>query len=797
MRVGDIPRAYTAEDVIRRFNLNGLESDRKAIKTMNNGLTRVNAITREFVNSVLKGISENLLKDQDDNIVTWFFDGVPTLATNPAVNWVNDELKTEHLGDLYYDRQTGYVYRFIKDEEDFKWTREEDSDIVESMAIANAANDADDSMRRIFVEQPTPPYDVGDIWVSDEMYRCRAKRESGSYNQVDWVLASDYSDEDYAKKVVAVVNKYIETITTDHVTKVLLETSIDGINAMVETTATELSNDYNGKINTLRSDWSISDTEIRSEVSRTEERVSDLEGEISNVTGMVQTQDSPTAAVAFNDTTTESEPIILRVYPTSDNISYLYPSTNLYPSDVLYLKVRTIRFVNRTTNEVIDYELPDDLLYYDSEHYDEFYLDYNSQTCQITKKCKYNADGSVGLLDSSRIDDYSNNYPEIILTEGIYSVYILGYSAGYLSVTLMAKNIYTDQFYTKSQTNTKISQSASRLLISVNQTLSNYSTTSQMNTAIEASASSITSMVSQTYATKETTDSLSTRIGQTAKTIELTASDDQTSCGILIKLKNELGEVIDSESANIIMSGLVKFTDLSESGGTEINGENIITGTINANKISGGTISGDLIEGGTIKGSAFKGTTQNSIEMYIGTDSGDQTLPTNNSLILSRNDETLLRIGSRYWNSGSLRQLVFYADTRNFIFKGNQNDSIGTILMSDTIRASIAMESPVFRQTSLENTKKNFKMFNGALDVIKKADVYSYNLITENNNDKKHFGLVIGKNYHTPNELISNNGESIDLYSMTSICLQAIKEQQEIIENLKSKIDCLEREVIK
>ncbi|MBQ8043592.1 MAG: hypothetical protein IJ272_05525, partial [Clostridia bacterium] len=95
----------------------------------------------------------------------------------------------------------------------------------------------------------------------------------------------------------------------------------------------------------------------------------------------------------------ESEPVYIRVRPTSgEDISYLYPRDNLYPSDDLFMPDRIIRF--KSADYTVDYELPNDLLYYDENNYDEFILDYNAQTCVVNKKVGYNADGTKRLLDT-------------------------------------------------------------------------------------------------------------------------------------------------------------------------------------------------------------------------------------------------------------------------------------------------------------------------------------------------------------------------------------------------------------
>jgi hypothetical protein len=338
----------------------------------------------------------------------------------------------------------------------------------------------------------------------------------------------------------------------------------------------------------------------------------------------------------------------------------------------------------------VDYELPMDLLYYDSEHYDEFILDYEGQTCMVNKRVGYNADGTTYVLDSEQIIE-CEEYPRILLTEGDYKVQVLGYDTAYIFVRLMTQNIYTTQFYTKAETDSIINQTSQSTDLSVNKKLSNYSTTSEMNSTIQLTASNITSSVSENYATKETTNQLSSRIKQTAKTIELTTSDNNTSAGITIKLKNEDGTQIDSKSANITLSGLVKFTDLSGSGTTTINGSNITTGTISsnrlasnvittsnlsaqsisANQIKTGTLSADRISGGTINATNINVTNLNASNINRGTLNDvpiDYTSGTNNVKIFDNDDEPIMG----YYNNSKRWSLAAFANGGRFqTFNGN------------------------------------------------------------------------------------------------------------------------------
>lgn len=207
-------------------------------------------------------------------------------------------------------------------------------------------------------------------------------------------------------------------------------------------------------------------------IAKVTQTVDELNSKIQNIADITIAGETMQALLQL-DNINESEPISINIHPIGTNISYLYPRNNLYPSDTLYMTDRKLRFIRtyiesgETLTETIDYELPDDLLYYDSNNYDEFILNYDSQVCQVRKKCKYNADGTVSLLSNEVVTDYP--YPTILLKDGDYEIKLLGYNVGYLFVRLMAQNIYTTQFATKVELNSEITQTANTIMTSVNQ----------------------------------------------------------------------------------------------------------------------------------------------------------------------------------------------------------------------------------------------------------------------------------------------------------------------------------------
>ena len=275
----------------------------------------------------------------------------------------------------------------------------------------------------------------------------------------------------------------------------------------------------NQKITSVIENVGVQDQKI----ARVTQTVDELNSKISDIADITTSLESNSAKLEFTDIN-QSEPIRVVIHPLGINIAKLHPHTGLKPRVGLKLTTRTIRFTNTKTDEVFEYEIPADLLYYDNENYDEFILDYDSQTCIINKKCKWNNDGSVGLLSSGVTRKYT--YPKIELTDGDYTVQLIQYNAGYLFVRLMAQNIYTTQFATKAEVNSDIRQTVDNINLSVNEKLTNYSTTTEMNSAIDLKANEITSSVSQNYATKSELSSaetsLNSKIDQTAESISLT-----------------------------------------------------------------------------------------------------------------------------------------------------------------------------------------------------------------------------------------------------------------------------------
>lgn len=140
----------------------------------------------------------------DGNITTWFYAYEPTASNEPASLWTTTDEKNNHLGDLFYDTNTGYAYRWQLVSTVYSWAILTDTDVTKALADAAKAQDTADSKRRNFTAQPVPPYDVGDLWsqgTGGELMRCiTARAEGASYNAADWEKASKYTDDTLAQE---------------------------------------------------------------------------------------------------------------------------------------------------------------------------------------------------------------------------------------------------------------------------------------------------------------------------------------------------------------------------------------------------------------------------------------------------------------------------------------------------------------------------------------------------------------------------------------------------------------------
>lgn len=190
----------------------------------------VNAIAKEkaetevnnFISNTYTTDINNLQSQIDGQIETFFYDYEPTLQNIPASGWTTNEERKKHEGDLFYWKSKGYAYRFMQDGATWKWQLVQDTDITLALAAAEKAQDTADHKRRVFVVQPEPSYNIGDLWAqgsNGDLMRCKVARASGSYDSSDWEKASKYTDD-------SSLDLFINGVFKDSLNS--LKTQIDG-----------------------------------------------------------------------------------------------------------------------------------------------------------------------------------------------------------------------------------------------------------------------------------------------------------------------------------------------------------------------------------------------------------------------------------------------------------------------------------------------------------------------------------------------------------------------------------------
>lgn len=282
----DLNRLRTPEDLERKYDLKSILNLKENYELQKNGLNKVENELNNFVIATGKNLKE--LQDQvDGNITTWFYSGVPTDVNEPASTWTTDTEKNNHLGDLYYDKDTGYAYRYSLDNATYSWIKITDNDVTQALAIANSAKDTADSKRRVFVVQPTIPYDVGDLWIKDEeLYRCQTtKASSETFEENDWIIATKYTDDTKANQVGENLTILSGTVTE-------IKKNVDSLSSTM-TNTTELVNEQGEKIGDLQvqqskvtqtvNDFDVSVKNVQKSLETTNGTVSSLEGKVTDM----------------------------------------------------------------------------------------------------------------------------------------------------------------------------------------------------------------------------------------------------------------------------------------------------------------------------------------------------------------------------------------------------------------------------------------------------------------------------------------------------------------------------------
>lgn len=164
----------------------------------------------DFISGEYQESISNLQEQSDQKAETWY------QATDPSSGWSESE-KEKHNGDLWYNTsaQKTYIYNGTSWEE----TKSNPPDDV---------FDQIDGKAQIFVNQPSPPYNVGDLWFNSstsDIMTCIVSRQSGAYTASDWEKRNKYTDDSKANEVDENLNIFADSVTEEIAS---IQTQVDG-----------------------------------------------------------------------------------------------------------------------------------------------------------------------------------------------------------------------------------------------------------------------------------------------------------------------------------------------------------------------------------------------------------------------------------------------------------------------------------------------------------------------------------------------------------------------------------------
>lgn len=167
----------------------------------------------DFIENIYDPKIEDIQNQIDGKIDTYYCDYEPANSNHPASEWTTAYERQKHVGDLFFWKNKGFTYRYMKVDTSYQWVRVKDADIVSAMETASKAQDTADGKRRNFITTPVPPYDIGDLWTqgnTGDLMRCQTARTSGNYVSSDWVKATKYTDD-------SAVDKLNKSLTSEEV----------------------------------------------------------------------------------------------------------------------------------------------------------------------------------------------------------------------------------------------------------------------------------------------------------------------------------------------------------------------------------------------------------------------------------------------------------------------------------------------------------------------------------------------------------------------------------------------------
>lgn len=350
----------------------------------------------------------------------------------------------------------------------------------------------------------------------------------------------------------------------------------------------------------------------------------------------------------------------------------------------------------------------------------------------------------------------------IELFEGENYIYLYDMAGNKIVAQYLVKNEFNELYVLESTMNSAITQSANAIELYVQQNYETLSHATSEYARIDLNAQGISTEVSKKVGNNE----VISKINQSAEQVQINANK--------ISLA---GKTIEMTSDNVAINSTNFKVD--KNGNLNCSNANV-SGTITSSNatITGGKV---LITGGTKDNPNLSVSSGNNSTLILPND------------IFITSDDGSFAVNH---TGNSTSHAYLYADAQGggITLGGDASNDITLHAGSNThITCYGYMEATSYQYLSDKKLKENIKKYdNNVIDIIKNSEIYEYTL---KNNKEKQIGFVIGDEYKYPKEIAEKKGEyySINSYKTTAILWKAIQEQQEQIEELKSRIEKLEK----
>ena len=167
-------------------------------------IDKVEDILVNKIEDSLYNLSDTIRKTSDGQTEIWYYDGYPYTTTEPTKSWTTSTLKEAHIYDIYYNNTNGDAYQYVKENNKYFWKTIPEYQLSAAEIGLNTKS-INDNKRAVFTEQPKPPYDIGDLWITKNDYNGQiikycivAKNKNENFDDNDWTLAA--TDDTLAKE---------------------------------------------------------------------------------------------------------------------------------------------------------------------------------------------------------------------------------------------------------------------------------------------------------------------------------------------------------------------------------------------------------------------------------------------------------------------------------------------------------------------------------------------------------------------------------------------------------------------